>query len=144
MGYKEKMLVLSIKEKVRFLEELRAKYGGDIKLRDLQHKIQVDSKQVTIENCRFTGVDGSDSQDEFTGTIEEVVKDFYNMGQEELTNKADWLLEVFTNGEEWVSYDGNEYGTVKCVPVDRPVDVVEVSKHLEKLAKKSVTWNKDK
>ncbi len=137
MSYKQKLLVLSIKEKVRFLEELRTKYGGDIKLRDLQNKIQVDSKQVTIENCRFTSVDGPDSQDEFTGTIEEMVKDFYNMGQEELTNKdiVDWLLEVFTNGEEWVSYDGNEYGTVKCVPVDRQVDVVEVSKHLAQLAK---------
>lgn len=49
MGYKEN---LSIKEKVRFLEELRAKYGGDIKLRDLQHKIHVDLQELAEEAAK--------------------------------------------------------------------------------------------
>ncbi len=140
MSYEGNMLILSIQEKLRFLEELRKRYGGDIKLRDLQHKIHLDSKEIPIEECRFTGVDGPDG--EFTGTIKDIVKDLYVISGKDLTNQKifNWLIDVFTNGEQWVPYGDYTNGAVRCVPVDRILSVVEVSEYLEELAANSVTW----
>lgn len=67
------------------------------------------------------------------------------MTKEQLTDQEifDWLVYVFAFGEGWsLEYDKvyAHYATVRCVPVNRIVSVVEVSEYLKELADNSVTW----
>ena len=135
---KKELRILSIKEKVRVIKELQETYGDGMTLGDVYWLIEPDSRKKTIEECQFTGVNGRGRENEFTGTIKEIVVHQFNLKKEDLTDEAvvNWLIDVFTNGENWATYKhGWKSESVKCVPVDRIVNVAEVSEYLKELAR---------
>ena len=138
----ENRLDIGIKDKERFLEDLRNLYGGSINLRNLQIRFKNRCLSIPIEECRFTGIDGLSEKDEFTGTMREIIER-YGMSIKELTNPEiiEWLVKLFTAGEDWINYiKGEEFDSVKCVPIDRLVSEIEVRdllRHLAEEAKKA-------
>ena len=136
----KKLHICGVSEKARFLDELRKEFGGGIPLRELQVKYLKKCLDIPIEECRFTAIKGLSEKDEFTGTIRDMLTEYYEIPLKGLTDKrtVKWLVKVFTE-EEWIpDFNGVDKVAIKCVPIDRKVNQLEVETYLKELAKREL------